>query len=529
MSGEREYKTSSGIPVKPLYGPEDRPAEWESALGLPGQYPYARGVYPTMYRGRTWTMRQYAGFGSARQTNERFRFLLGEGQTGLSVAFDLPTQMGFDSDHPRARGEVGRVGVAISTIDDMAELLDALPLDRVSTSMTINATAPILLALYLAVAEARGIPRRNLGGTVQNDLLKEYVSRGTYIYPPSSSLRLTTDLFAFCGAEMPRWNTISISGYHMREAGATAAQELAFTLANGLVYVAAAVERGLAVDEFAPRISFFFNGHSQLFEEVAKFRAARKLWAELMRERFAPRDSRSCMLRFHVQTAGSTLTAQQAENNTVRTAIQALAAILGGAQSLHTNAFDEALSLPTATSARLALRTQQILALESGVADTVDPLAGSYFVESLTRSLEGAARAYLERIEAQGGMLAAIESGWVQRQIHDAAYQYQLDVEAGRVKVVGVNVHTEDEPSPQNIFQTDPAVERDREARLHAFRAQRDAGAVEASLTALGRAAEGNQNLMPRIVDAVNARATLGEISDRLRIVFGEYEPARTF
>ena len=529
MSDGSERRTSSGIPIAPIYGPDDRRPEWEAGLGVPGEFPYTRGVYPTMYRGRLWTMRQYAGFGSAKQTNERFRFLLEQGQTGLSVAFDLPTQMGFDSDHPRAQGEVGRVGVAISTIDDMAELLDALPLDRVTTSMTINATASILLALYLAVAESRGVSRKLLGGTVQNDLLKEYVARGTYIYPPAQSLRITTDLFAFCAAEMPRWNTISISGYHMREAGATAAQELAFTLANGLVYVAAAVERGLAVDEFAPRISFFFNGHNQLFEEVAKFRAARKLWAELMRERFAPKDPKSCMLRFHVQTAGSTLTAQQAENNTVRTAVQALAAVLGGAQSLHTNAYDEALSLPTATSARLALRTQQILAFESGVTDTVDPLAGSYFVESLTRSLEEEARSYLARIEEEGGMLAAIESGWVQRQIHDAAYKYQLDVEAGRAKVVGVNCFAEAEPPPQNIFQPDPAVERQRAERLAAFRRDRDRAAVDAALVGLEKAARGEENLLPRIVSAVTARATLGEIADRLRQVFGEYEPARTF
>ncbi len=522
-------RTTSGVAIREVYGPSDLPTDPEGSLSLPGMFPYTRGIYPGMYRSRLWTMRQYAGFGSARSTNERFRFLLAQGQTGLSVAFDLPTQMGFDSDHPRAQGEVGRVGVAISTLEDMEELCEGIPLDRVTTSMTINATAPILLSLYLTVAEGRGVPRAALGGTVQNDLLKEYVARGTYIYPPAASLRLTTDLFAFCAAEMRRWNTISISGYHMREAGATAAQELAFTLANGLVYVAAAVQRGLAVDDFAPRISFFFNGHSDLFEEVAKFRAARKLWAELMRERFAPRDPRSLMLRFHVQTAGSTLTAQQAENNTVRTTLQALAAILGGAQSLHTNAHDEALSLPTARSARLALRTQQILAAESGVTNTVDPLGGSYYVEWLTQTLEKEARAYLQRIEEQGGMLAAIESGWVQRQIHDAAYQHQLAVESGRARVVGVNCFVEEEAASENLFRPDPTVERTRAERLAAYRSSRDVRRTESALQALESAARGDENLLPRIVDAVRARGTLGEISDRLRAVFGAYEPARTF
>jgi methylmalonyl-CoA mutase N-terminal domain/subunit len=526
---EAERRTTSGIPIRPVYGPADVPPGWEKAISPPGEFPYMRGIHPTMYRGRPWTMRQYAGFGSARQTNRRFHYLLEHGQTGLSVAFDLPTQMGLDSDHPRARGEVGRVGVAISTLQDMEELFEGIPLDRVSTSMTINATAPILLALYLAVAESRGVARAALAGTVQNDLLKEYVARGTYIYPPGPSLRLTTDLFAFGAAEMPRWNTISVSGYHMREAGATAAQEIAFTLANGLVYLEAAVRRGLDVDDFAPRVSFFFNGHSQLFEEVAKFRAARKLWAELVRERFAPQDPKSLMLRFHVQTAGSTLTAQQAENNTVRTTVQALAAVLGGAQSLHTNAHDEALSLPTERAARLALRTQQILLAESGVAATADPLAGSYFVESLTSGLEQAARDYLARIEKEGGMLAAIESGWVQHQIHDAAYRHQLSVEAGETQVVGVNCFVEEETAPAARFTPDPEVERRRAERLAAFRAARDGAGVERALGALEGAARGEENLMPPIVAAVRARATLGEISERLRVVFGAYEPARTF
>jgi methylmalonyl-CoA mutase N-terminal domain/subunit len=514
-------ETTSGIPVDPLYTEEDVPRYHGADLGMPGEYPFTRGVYPTMYRGRLWTM--------AKQTNERFRYLLSQGQTGLSVAFDLPTQMGFDSNHERARGEVGRVGVAISTIDDMAELLAEIPLEKVTTSMTINATAPILLALYAAVAESRGVTRAALGGTVQNDLLKEYIARGTYIFPPEPSLRLTTDLFAFCAKEMPRWNTISISGYHMREAGSTAAQELAFTLANGLTYVDAAVRCGLDVDEFAPRLSFFFNAHSNLLEEVAKFRAARKLWAQLLRDRFEPKDPKSLMLRFHVQTAGSSLTAQQPENNIVRTAIQALAAVLGGAQSLHTNAYDEALSLPTATSARLALRTQQLIAAESGVTGTVDPLAGSYYMEFLSRELEDRAHEYFEQIEKQGGMLAAIESGWVQREIHEAAYRYQREVEAGRAQVVGVNCYVEEGAQPENIFSPDPEVERERAERLQTFVAERNAKTCQRALDAVEEGAKGDANLMPLILDAVKARATLGEISDRLRAVFGVFEPARTF
>jgi methylmalonyl-CoA mutase N-terminal domain/subunit len=525
VSDERE--TSSGIPVLPVYTPAEAPLDPARDLGAPGEFPFTRGVHPSMYRGQLWTMRQYAGFGSARQTNERFHYLLGHGQTGLSVAFDLPTQMGFDSDHARAAGEVGRVGVAISTVDDMEELLAGLPLDRVTTSMTINATAAVLLCFYVAVAEGRGIPRRALGGTVQNDLLKEYIARGTYIYPPAGSLRITTDLFAFCARELPRWNPISISGYHMREAGSTAAQELAFTLANGLAYVEAAVARGLGVDDIAPRLSFFFNAHSDLFEEVAKFRAARRLWARLMRERYRPRNPRSLMLRFHAQTAGSTLTAQQPENNIVRTALEALAAVLGGAQSLHTNSYDEALGLPTEKAARVALRTQQILAAESGVASTVDPLGGAYYVEALTDELERRARAYLAEIEAQGGVLRAVETGYVQHEIHLAAYRHQRAVEAGTVRVVGVNCHVEDEARPQNIFQPDPRVEAERAARLAAFRAGRDGARWAAALDALEAAARGDANLVERILEAVRARATLGEIADRLRAVFGVHQPAR--
>jgi methylmalonyl-CoA mutase N-terminal domain/subunit len=519
-------ETPSGIPLRPLYVPEDAPLDYARDLGFPGEPPFTRGVYPTMYRGQAWTMRQYAGFGSARQTNARFRYLLERGQTGLSVAFDLPTQMGLDSDHPRAAGEVGRVGVAVSTLDDMAELLAGLPLERVTTSMTINATAVVLLAFYVAVAEARGIPRAALGGTVQNDLLKEYVARGTYIYPPAASLRLTTDLLAFCARELPRWNPISISGYHMREAGATAAQELAFTLADGLTYVRAAVDRGLDIDAFAPRLSFFFNAHSHLFEEVAKFRAARRLWARLVAERYHPRDPRSLMLRFHAQTAGSSLTAQQPENNIVRTAVEALAAVLGGAQSIHTNSYDEALGLPTESAARLALRTQQLLAAESGAADTVDPLAGSYFVETLTGELERRALDYLAEIDRRGGMLRAIESGYVQQEIHRAAYRHQQEVEAGRRPVVGVNCHVEDAPPPENIFQTDPRVEAERTQRLGEYRAQRDAAAWGRALAALEAAARADGDLVEHTLAAVRARATLGEISDRLRAVFGEYRPA---
>jgi methylmalonyl-CoA mutase N-terminal domain/subunit len=509
--------------------PADAPLDYDRDLGDPGAPPYTRGIYPTMYRGRRWTMRQYAGFGSARQTNERFRALLAAGQTGLSVAFDLPTQMGYDSDHARAVGEVGRVGVAISTLADMEALLSDLPLDRVSTSMTINSTAAILLCLYVAVARKRGLPVSSLTGTVQNDLLKEYIARGTYIYPPAASLRITTDLFAWCAKELPQWNTISISGYHIREAGSTAAQELAFTLADGLTYVQAAVDAGLDVDTFAPRLSFFFNAHNDLLEEVAKFRAARRLWARLMTERFKPRDPRSSMLRFHTQTAGSTLTAQQPQVNVVRTAVQALAAILGGTQSLHTNSFDEALGLPTADAALLALRTQQVLAEESGVADTADPLGGSWYVEALTSRLEDEARSYLARIDAMGGMLRAIETGFVQREIHEAAYAHQQAVEAGTVGVVGVNRYALEEAAPSNVFEPDRRVEAERARFLADWRSSRDASRCETALSGLEQAARGTDNLLPHILASVEAHATLGEISDRLRKVFGVYRPPALF
>ncbi len=519
----------SPLPRPPFLRPSDAPIDYQKDLGDPGQPPYTRGIYPTMYRGRRWTMRQYAGFGSAHQTNARFHELLAAGQTGLSVAFDLPTQMGYDSDHARALGEVGRVGVAISTLADMEALTDGLPLDSVSTSMTINSTAAILLCLYVAVARKRGLPLESLSGTIQNDLLKEYIARGTYIYPPRASLRITTDIFAWCAANLPQWNTISISGYHIREAGSTAAQELAFTLADGLAYVKAAVDAGLDVDTFAPRLSFFFNAHNDLLEEVAKFRAARRLWSRLVVERFHPRDPRSSMLRFHTQTAGSTLTAQQPQVNVVRTTVQALSAILGGTQSLHTNSFDEALGLPTADAARLALRTQQVLAEESGVTEVADPLAGSWYVEAETTRLETEARAYLAAIDGMGGMLKAIETGYVQREIHEAAYAHQQAVEAGTVGVVGVNRFALEEATPSNVFEPDRAVEAERAAFLSEWRAVRDAAACESALAGVEGAARGTENLLPHILAAVEAHATLGEISDRLRDVFGVYRPPSLF
>jgi methylmalonyl-CoA mutase N-terminal domain/subunit len=478
-----------------------------------------------MYRSRLWTMRQYAGFGSAAQTNERFRYLLGQGQTGLSVAFDLPTQMGYDSDHALARGEVGRVGVAISCLADMEALLADLPLDRVTTSMTINATAPLLLAFYVAVADARGTPRDRLGGTVQNDVLKEYIARGTYIYPPRPSLRLITDVFEFTAREVPQWNSISVSGYHMREAGSTAVQELAFTLANGLTYLESARERRLDLVTIARRMSFFFNAHNHLFEEVAKFRAARKLWAELLAERFGIRDAEARKLRFHTQTAGSMLTAQQPLNNVVRVTLQGLSAVLGGTQSLHTNSYDEALGLPSRESALLALRTQQVLAHESGAADAVDPLAGSYWVESMTAELEARTRALLTEIAARGGMLQAIADGWVQEQIHAAAYHWQRDVESGERVVVGVNRFSDDQPVPPPPFQHDPKVERARAQMLADWRASRDRVACDAALLKLDSAARGTANLVPPILEALTARATLGEVCDCLRAVFGVYRP----
>jgi methylmalonyl-CoA mutase N-terminal domain/subunit len=500
-------------------------------LGAPGQFPYTRGIHPGMYRDRPWTMRQYAGFGSAEESNRRYKFLLASGQTGLSVAFDLPTQMGRDADHPLAFGEVGRTGVAICTIDDMETLLADLPLDRVSTSMTINATAAILLALYVVVAERRGVPRAALAGTIQNDILKEYIARGTYVFPPVASMRLVADSFAFCARELPRWNTISISGYHMREAGCDAVQEVAFTLGNAIAYVEAARGAGLAVDDFAPRLSFFFNAHAHLLEEVAKFRAARRMWARIMRDRFGAQDPRSLMLRFHVQTAGSTLTAQQPLNNVVRTTIEALAAVLGGAQSIHTNGYDEALALPTEAAARLALRTQQILAFESGAADIVDPLGGSYAIESLTHEIESRANAALAHIDQMGGMLAAIAAGYPQREIERRAFEHQRAFEAAERVVVGQNRFADapgdasaDDAIP--VHRVDPAIERQQRERLTRFKTSRDGAAAAAAVARVEAIAAGSDNLMPAIVDAVRARATLGEISDALRRTFGEHRPA---
>jgi methylmalonyl-CoA mutase N-terminal domain/subunit len=520
----RSPRTTSDIEVRELYTAADL-AGWDETaeLGAPGQYPFTRGVQPTMYRGRLWTMRQYAGFATATETNRRFKYLLAQGQTGLSTAFDLPTQMGYDPDAPAALGEVGRVGVPISSIDDMEILLADLPLGEMTTSMTINSTAAILLAFYVAVADLRGIPRDKLGGTVQNDILKEYIARGTYIYPTTASMRLVTDIFEFSARELPRWNTISISGYHMREAGATAAQELAFTLANGIAYVEGALSRGLDIDAFGGRLSFFFASWSELFEEVAKFRAARRMWARIMRERFGAKEPRSMMCRFHVQTAGSSLTAQSVDNNVVRTTIEALAAVLGGAQSLHTNARDEALALPSEGSARLALRTQQIIAHESGVADTPDPLAGSYFVESLTNDVEGAAQDYLDQIEAMGGALAAIDAGFQQRQIQEAAYRVQREVEEGERIVVGVNRFRDDEIHTPDLQRIDPAGEQRLVERIRHLRATRDTDAWARSLDDLDAAAASSDNLLPPIIAAVKARATLGEISDRLRVAFGEH------
>ena len=525
MTGDSRW-TDSGIVVRPLYTAGDL-VGWDpgAALGLPGSPPYTRGLHPSMYRGRLWTMRQYAGFGDAEATNERFRFLLDAGQTGLSCAFDLPTQMGYDSDHPRAEGEVGRVGVAIDTVDDMRLLLAGLPLDRVTTSMTINATAAVLLLLYQLVAEEQGVAPDRVRGTVQNDILKEYVARGTYIHPPRPSMRLVTDLFAYCRRELPAWNTISVSGYHIREAGSTAVQELAFTLADGIAYLRAAVDAGLAVDDVAPRMSFFFNGHNNLFEEVAKFRAARRMWSRIVTERFAARDERSAQLRFHTQTGGSTLTAQQPDNNVVRVTLQALAAVLGGTQSLHTNGFDEAFGLPTTRAARLALRTQQVIAHESGVADTVDPLAGSYFVETLTDEVESGARAYLDRIDALGGAVAAIEAGFLQDEVEKAAYAAARAVESGDKVVVGVNRFAGGEAAGAELLPADPALERRQADRVRAVRAARGEAAVRGALDAVAAAARGGDNLLYPMKEALRARATLGEVSDVLRAELGTYEP----
>ncbi|HEY4593476.1 MAG TPA: methylmalonyl-CoA mutase family protein [Thermoanaerobaculia bacterium] len=524
---ETERRTSSEIPVRRFYTPREVAGlPYGEKLGDPGQYPYTRGLYPDMYRQRPWTMRQYAGYSSAAESNRRYRYLLSQGTTGLSVAFDLPTQIGYDSDSPVARGEVGRVGVAIDSIEDMRRLFDGIPLDRVTTSMTINATAAILLALYLAVAEEQGAAWEKLGGTVQNDILKEYAARGTYIYPPGPSLKLVTDIIAFCADRVPKWNTISISGYHMREAGSSAVQEVAFTLANGLAYVQAALDRGLAVDDFAPRLSFFFNAHNNFLEEVAKFRAARRLWAELMKERFAPKDPRSLWLRFHTQTAGSTLTAQQPMNNVVRVAVQALAAVCGGTQSLHTNALDEALGLPTEEAAGLALRTQQVIAHESGVADVADPLGGSYVVEAWTEEIVQRAREYIVKIDDMGGAMAALERGFQQREIAEAAYRFQMAVEAGRELVVGVNVFQSAVEAPREILRIDPAAEQDQVDRLRALRERRNGEKAAATLAALTAAAQEDRNLMPSILDCVRTEVTLGEISDGLRAVYGEYREA---
>ena len=523
--GERQdsFETASGIVEDVLYTPEERDGfDYDQNLGYPGEYPYTRGVQPTMYRGRLWTMRQYAGLASPEESNRRYRYLLEHGQTGLSVAFDLPTQTGYDSDHPMAQGEIGRTGVPISSLADMETLFDGIPLDRVSTSMTINATASILLALYIAVARKQGVDPKALNGTIQNDILKEYIARGTYIYPPRPSMRLVTDTFEYCAQNAPRWNTISISGYHMAEAGATAAQELAFTFSNAIAYVQAAVDAGLEVDSFAPRLSFFFVAQSHLFEEVAKFRAARRMWAKIMRERFSANSPRSWTCRFHTQTAGVTLTAQQPDNNVVRTAIQALAAILGGTQSLHVNSKDEALALPTEESVQLSLRTQQILAYETGIADTVDPLAGSYYIESLTDEVERLAFEHIERIDEMGGALAALDRGYQIQEIHESAFRHQRQVETEERVVVGVNRFRSPAPPIESLQTIDRAETERQLARLARVKSERDGSAVSAALSKLERTARGEENTMPAILEAVEAYATLGEISDTLRKTFGE-------
>jgi methylmalonyl-CoA mutase N-terminal domain/subunit len=529
--GERKahFQTASGLPLQRLYTPEDVGGRYEDKLGFPGQYPFTRGIQPTMYRGRLWTMRQYAGYATAEESNARYRYLLSQGQTGLSVAFDLPTQIGYDADAAEALGEVGRVGVSISSLRDMMLLFDGIPLERVSTSMTINAPAAILLAMYIAVARRQGANVSELRGTIQNDILKEYVARGTYIFPPQPSMRLITDTFAYCNAHLPKWNTISISGYHIREAGSTAAQEVAFTLANGIAYVQAAIEAGLDVNVFGEQLSFFFNAHNQFLEEIAKFRAARRMWAHIMRERFGAENPRACQLRFHTQTGGSTLTAQQPENNVVRVTIQALAAALGGTQSLHTNSRDEALALPTEESVRIALRTQQIIAHESGVADTIDPLAGSYAIEALTDAVEREALAYIEKIDELGGALAAIEQGYVHREIQAAAYRYQKDIEAGEQIVVGVNAYPLDEEKVALAhLRVDPVVEARQRERLAELRAGRDNARVSEQLSRLESAARREDNLMPYFIDCAENDVTLGEMCGALREVFGEYRPSIT-
>ena len=518
------FETFSGIPVERVYTPlSDTQTDYMTDLGFPGSYPYTRGVQPTMYRGRLWTMRQYAGFASAEESNKRYKYLLEHGQTGLSVAFDLPTQIGYDSDHPMARGEVGKVGVAIDSLRDVETLFDGIPLGQVSTSMTINAPAAILLAMYVQAADRQGVDPEKLKGTIQNDILKEYAARGTYIFPPSPSMRIITDIFAFCSRNIPMWNTISISGYHMREAGSTAVQEVAFTLANGIAYVEAALQAGLKVDDFAPRLSFFFNAHLDFFEEIAKFRAARRLWARTMKERFGAKSPKSLMLRFHTQTAGCTLTAQQPQNNVIRVALQALAAVLGGTQSLHTNSMDEAFSLPSEEAVQTALRTQQLIAYESGAANTVDPLGGSYYVEQLTSEIEEHAQKYISEIDKMGGAVAAVEQGYVQKEIQDSAYTYQKAVEAGEEVVVGLNKFQDEELPPKNLLRVDLGIQGSQVTRLKQLKAERDNMAVGSAVERLKKCAQGSDNLIPPIMEAVKCYATLGEICDALREVFGEY------
>ncbi len=525
---KKEFLTGSATPVNALYTPEDignhTDALYDEKIGFPGEFPYTRGVQSTMYRGRFWTMRQYAGFGDAEESNKRYQYLLNSGQTGLSVAFDLPTQIGYDSDHNMCRGEVGKVGVAIDSLKDMEILFKGIPVDKVSTSMTINAPAAVLLAMYIVNAEKQGISRKDLTGTIQNDILKEYIARGTYIYPPTPSMRLITDIFEFCSKEVPKWNTISISGYHIREAGSSAAQEVGFTLADGVAYVDAAIKAGLGVDDFAPRLSFFFNSHNDLLEEIAKFRAARRIWANIMKNRFKSKDPKSMMLRFHTQTGGSTLTAQQADNNIVRVAVQTLAATLGGTQSLHTNSRDEAMALPTEQSVTIALRTQQIIAEESGITNTIDPLAGSYYVEALTDKIEKTAMEYIQKIDDMGGVIKAIESGYIQKEIQDSSYKYQQSIEKKELIVVGVNKYTMEEKTKGELLRVNPAVETKQVERLKAVKASRSNKQVEVKLAKIREAAKGTENLMPLIIDAVREYATIGEISDVMREVFGEYK-----
>ncbi len=526
---KKTFSTVSGATVSRLYTPADVKIDYVTDLGFPGQYPFIRGVHPTMYRGRLWTMRQYAGFATAEESNKRYRFLLSQGQTGLSVAFDLPTQIGYDSDHPLAEGEIGKTGVAIDTLKDIEILFDKIPLDKVSTSMTINSPAAILLAMYIVLAEKQNVPKDKIAGTIQNDILKEYIARGTYIFPPEPSMRIITDIFEYCSKNTPRFNTISISGYHIREAGSTAAQEVAFTLANAIAYVEAAISKGLPVDTFAPRLSFFFNAHIDLFEEVAKFRAARRLWARIMKERFNAQDPKSMMLRFHTQTAGCSLTAQQPENNIVRTTLEALAAVLGGTQSLHTNSMDEALALPSEKAVRVALRTQQILAHESGVVNTADPVAGSYFIEELTGEIEQKAEEYIEKIDSVGGVLKAIETGYIQREIQESSYKYQKDVESSQRVVVGVNEYVIEETITMDLLKVDPAVERKQKKGLEDVKKTRDPAKVEEALDALRKGAETHENLMPLIIEAVKCYSSIGEVCGILRDVFGEYKAPVVF